>query len=100
MPWEDVYIVGAFNNWQIIPEYKMFYNIHDKQYECDLNLKQGYYNYEYVTVPKGKNSPVERGYIEGHSRDAENDYFIYVYTKPSGENYMNLIGLSRINSRN
>ena len=100
MAWEDIYIVGAFNNWQILPEYKMFFNIHDKQYECDLNLKQGYYNYEYVTVPKGKKSPVERGYIEGHSRDAENDYFIYVYTKPSGENYMNLIGLSRINSRN
>lgn len=100
MAYEDIYIVGAFNNWQILPEYKMFYNIHDNQYQLEVFLKQGYYNYEYVTVPKGETAPIDRGYIEGHSRDTENDYFVYVYTKPIGWNYMNLIGISRINSRN
>jgi len=98
--WEDIYVVGSFNNWQIYPEYKLNYSLYDKSYQIELLLKQGYYNYEYVIVPKGKNGPTDKSYIEGNDRDTENDYFIYVYTKPIGENYMNLIGLSRINSRN
>ncbi|MCS6832495.1 MAG: DUF5103 domain-containing protein, partial [Flammeovirgaceae bacterium] len=45
----DVYIVGGFTNWHLLPEYKMFYFPEDKYYHVKALLKQGLYDYQYVT---------------------------------------------------
>ena len=53
----DIFIVGAFNNWQLSKENKMYYLNDRKLYELPLFIKQGYYNYQYVAKEKktGKN---------------------------------------------
>ena len=96
-PDADIYLFGAFNNWEISEEHKMSYNLNNKMYENTLLLKQGVYNYYYAYVSR-QDSIVNTSLIEGDSKDTENDYHIYVYVKPLGEIHDELIGYSILNS--
>lgn len=98
-PAEDgsIYIFGGFTNWQLSNEYKMTYNKVLSQYEATLFVKQGYYNYEYVYL-KDNEKKADEAYIEGSHYETENDYVIYVYNRPMGSNYDQLIGMKRFNS--
>ena len=49
---ENVYVVGKFNNWQMLPENEMVYNLETHQYEATLLLKQGIYDYMYGHKPE------------------------------------------------
>jgi hypothetical protein len=51
---KDIYVYGAFNNWQLTEENLMHYNDATKLYETSFLFKQGFYNYFYVTVDKSK----------------------------------------------
>jgi len=98
-PVEDgsVYVFGALTDWKYSNEYKMHYNKILSKYEATLYLKQGYYNYEYVYLKDNEKSGDE-SFIEGQHYETENDYAIYVYYKPMGSNYDQLIGMKRFNS--
>lgn len=97
--YDDIHIIGAFNNWQPSPESKLHYNGINKNYEVNLELKQGYYNFEFVTTAKGTFSPSSRTLTEGHHPDTENDYYVYIYTIEPGQNHYSLVGTHIINSR-
>ncbi len=89
----DIYINGAFQSDVFAPECKMVYNSERKVYEATLLLKQGYYNYQYLYVPSGKE---KRGYtanVEGDYYQTENKYSIFVYYRPQGGRYDQLVGL-------
>ena len=45
----DVYIFGALSDWKCKEEFKMKYDHDFKGYRAVLFVKQGFYNYEYVT---------------------------------------------------
>ena len=93
----DVYVFGAFNDWQCTAENRMHYNPARFGYECTLYLKQGYYNYEYV-VQKPNETVADQTELEGMHYDTENDYSINVYYHPPGTYYDQLIAVKKLNS--
>lgn len=94
-PDEMIFLDGDFVNRRFDPESLMTYNRATGLYERNMLLKQGAYNYQYLTVPKGKN----RGYtgpIEGDKYQTQNEYLIKVYARHPGERYDRLIGTTLI----
>lgn len=92
---EDVYLVGAFNGWQLMPEYKMVYNPAVNGYVVKTPLKQGYYNYAYAVAPRKlpqTSAPLNLSEIEGDWHEAENEYTILLYYRPFGGRYDELVG--------
>lgn len=87
---EDVYVFGEFTDWKIRPEYKMYYNKNRGRYDLEVLLKQGRYEYYYVTADEnGKPSELT---FEGSSSQAENEYLILIYHKNTKYHYDELIG--------
>ncbi len=93
----DFHIFGALTDRTFSDESKMTYNFKEKAYEKTLILKQGYYNYQYVFLPKGETTGDET-FVEGNHWETENDYTIYVYYRQPGETYDRLIGVKHVNS--
>ena len=59
-----IYLTGSFNGWTVDPRYALEWNTETEQYEIELLLKQGQYDYRYVqesedlprgTVPRPEN---------------------------------------------
>ena len=94
-----VYILGALNDWKLDKKSRMQYNPTRHQYEGDLLLKQGYYNYVYVVVPDGKTEG-DITLIEGDHWETDNDYYIYVYYREKVPDYDRLVGYKKMNSFN
>lgn len=93
----SIYIFGELTNWQYIPEAKMKYNHDLFRYEGRLQLKQGYYNYEYVYLKQ--DDPIgDVSLIEGSHYQTENLYSIYVYHKNFNDDYFRLVGFKTISS--
>ena len=66
-------------------------------YETSLFLKQGYYDYSYLTRnPDGSNGSFEN--TEGNFFETENNYTILVYYRPLGGRTDELVGFTRVNS--
>ena len=75
----------------------MTYNAEKNYYEANIYLKQGYYNYEYV-LKKYEGGNINR-FIEGTHYQTVNDYHIYIYHRPTGESYDQLIGIQKLTSK-
>lgn len=95
---DDVYILGAFTDWELSPESKMVYNDRVNAYVGKFFLKQGYYNYYYVMVPKAGGAP-SLEITEGNWYETENMYTVLVYYRPFGTRYDQLVAASTISSR-
>ncbi len=93
----NFYVMGKLSDWRMNKENRMIYNYKRMGYECNIYLKQGYYNYEYVFLEDGKTAADET-LIEGKHWETENEYTIYVYHRAQGTYYDQLIGLKRMNS--
>ena len=93
---ENIYINGEFTNNSFSDKYKMQYDSDNNVYHLTLLLKQGLYNYHYLT-PLGKLFTASG--IEGNYHQTENEYNIYIYYKPFGQRYDALIGMTKIQSR-
>ena len=96
----SVYLYGALTNYEILPQYKMKYNMETHCYELLMFLKQGYYNYRYVVVPEGEGAGMDRFFFEGSHKQTENDYQLFVYHRNPSESYDRLINYTKFNSRN
>jgi len=93
---KDIYISGNFNNWQLNDSNKLSYNTNSGLYEAVLLLKQGFYNYQYVT--KTENGKISTHDINGSHYQTENDYTVLVYYKKFGSRYTKVIGVGFGNS--
>lgn len=91
------YIFGALTDWRILKEAKLIYNYDELAYETSLYLKQGYYNYEYIVLNDGS-SQIDETLIEGNHFETENDYTVFVYHRPTGARYDQLIGWRKLKS--
>lgn len=93
----DIFIDGDMTQRRFDPSSRMVYNHATGRYEQSLILKQGAYNYQYLTVPsgsmRGQTAPVE-----GDFHQTVNEYTIRMYHRPRGARYDRLIGVTRINS--
>lgn len=92
----DVYIYGNFNNFTIEDMTRMNYNRERGAYEGVLALKQGFYNYKYVTVDD--NGTLFEGDISGNFWQTENNYKVLVYYRDLGARFDRLIGFGEANS--
>lgn len=88
---KDVYVYGAFNDFKLLDENKMIYNKREGLYEVSFPLKQGFYNYNFVTLDT--NGKVNLTEIDGSFFQTENQYTVIVYHKPFGEIYHKVIGV-------
>ena len=50
----EYYVCGQWNSYVFSPENKMKYDSQNGVYDASILLKQGYYNYSYLFVPKGE----------------------------------------------
>jgi len=92
---DDVYILSeAFNN-LLDERSQMEYSVQDKGYVKVALLKEGYYNYLYVTQ-KDQQSPASAAAIEGNFFQTENEYRVMVYFRPMGGRYDRLVGVKTI----
>jgi hypothetical protein len=94
---EEIYIFGELSNWSINKDFKMMYDTISKSYKNSVILKQGYYNYLYITKDDGKISTRQ---LEGAHFDANNEYIVKVYYRDPLELYDRLLGYQvfKINS--
>ena len=98
-PDKDIYLIGQLNDYNLFPEARMNYNADKGVYETDLFLKQGYYDYMYVTKNKsGPKKPASFEPTEGNLWETENQYLILVYYRELAGRADQLIGLTRLNS--
>lgn len=94
---EDVFVIGALNNYILDAKNKLTYNYKRKGYQGAIFLKQGYYDYIYGVAEKGKNQ-ASVAPIEGNHWDTNNIYSIYCYYRKPGTSYDQLIGLAEVPS--
>ena len=98
-PERDVYLFGELTNYATDENAKMEFNAEKGAYEKTLFLKQGFYNYSYVTLPlKKSDEPVNFEHTEGNYPSTENIYMVLVYYRPFGGRSDELIGVTTINS--
>jgi len=92
-PFKDkkVYIYGAFNDFNLTDENEMQYDNNTGTYTGNLLLKQGFYNYTYVTLDN--NNQLNANEINGSFYQTENEYTVIVYYKPFGSFYERVAGV-------
>jgi hypothetical protein len=95
----NVYIYGALTNYKTDESNFMNYDIQKGIYSKELLLKQGYYNYAYVTRDFNKKN-IAFDITEGSHSETENDYIILVYLRKSMSEIDRLIGFKIFNSVN
>jgi hypothetical protein len=94
----DVYVFGELTNYAQEGDGLMTFNSDKGVYEATLHLKQGYYNYQYMTLPHGKGGYPDFEVTEGNNWATENSYMVLVYYRPFGAQADELIGASRVSS--
>lgn len=106
IPGRDVYLDGDFTNRRFDESSRMRYDPESGLYRKAMLLKQGAYNYQYLSLPsdaataKGSNSyfnntiaiPASTADIEGDFYQTVNEYMVAVYYRAPGERYDRLLG--------
>lgn len=87
---QEVYVFGALTDWRIQEDFRMEYNDEIVGYTLETFLKQGRYDYMYVSVPNDADTYTLEE-IEGSWYEAVNDYTILVYYRPFGTRYDQLV---------
>ncbi len=95
LPKGNVYIGGNYNYNRMDSTSKMNYSREKGVYYKRLLLKQGGYNYMYWFLPKNKRKATLKA-IEGSFWQTENEYIVYVYHRPFGSRYDQLIGMKKL----
>ena len=98
-PYTDkkVYIYGDYNNYQLTDENIMTYNTENGKYEAAILLKQGFYNYTYITLDEA--NKIDSNKVNGSFDETENEYTVIVYYSKFGSNYDRIIGVGKGTSR-
>lgn len=91
----DVFIDGDLTLRRFDPGSLMVFNRATGCYEASLLLKQGSYNYQYLTVPHGSMRG-QTAAIEGDKYQTVNEYIIKVYLRNPGSRYDRLIGVGAV----
>ncbi|HVZ56477.1 MAG TPA: DUF5103 domain-containing protein [Chitinophagaceae bacterium] len=96
----ELYLFGAMTDFELNDSTRMKFNDTRGAYEGTLLLKQGFYNYAYVTVAANRQpgQPFSLENTEGNYQSTENMYTILVYYRPFGARADELIGYTTISS--
>jgi hypothetical protein len=92
--YNDIYLIGAFNNWNISDDYKL--NFDGNLFSKSILLKRGIYDYQYVIVDKSKNE-IDLLSLEGNNWNSTPTINILLfYRDPQFGGYDRMIGFHRI----
>ena len=94
---DEVYVFGKFNNYALEEINKMSYNEENGNMESVIRLKQGFYNYKFVT--RDDEGLVSLNLVDGNYHFTENTYTVLVYYRNFGDLYDSIIGVGTANSR-
>lgn len=93
----DIFLVGAFNDWLISPDYQLYNS--DGVFSFTTYLKRGIYDYQYVVGEIEDDSVVNADWLilEGNTwtNRKEFDVFLY-YNEQDNGGYERIIGYKRI----
>ena len=97
---KSIYVFGELTNYEQNDASRMLFNEQKGAYEKEIYLKQGYYNYSYVTLTDKKQTglPASLENTEGNFWGTENGYMVMVYFRPFGARADELVGFTRVNS--
>jgi hypothetical protein len=87
---EKIYVNGAFNSYELNYKNQLQYDEAKGAYLGKILLKQGIYNYQFVSSNSLNNN------LEGDHAETENYYEILVYFRRPGERFDSLIGYQKI----
>ncbi len=71
--WDEVYVVGDFNAWRTARQWLMTYDETARRYYCDVSIRRGVYEYQYVVGPNDWIA------VEGNDWRTSNVYSVLVY---------------------
>jgi hypothetical protein len=71
----DVFVTGAFHQWNQNEENLMYYDSTKHEYTGRILLKQGWYDYQYLV----RSEELPPYFLEGSHFETENSYEIFVY---------------------
>lgn len=108
VPGKDIYLDGDFTNRRFDESSRMRYDSESGLYRKAMLLKQGAYNYQYLSLPsdastmkkQGENTrfnnntnlPASTADVEGDFHQTVNEYLVAVYYRAPGERYDRLLG--------
>jgi Domain of unknown function (DUF5103) len=96
---KEVYVAGEWSGFELVDAYKMEFDASQGLYTKAIYLKQGFYNYGYLTqMMSGPDKTLTYESTEGNFWATENEYSIFVYFRPFGARADELIGYSRVRS--
>ncbi len=97
---KSVYLYGELTSYTPDLNSRMDFNDEKGVYEKTLFLKQGYYNYSYITVSDKKKDaePISFENTEGNYWGTQNHYMVMVYFRPFGARADELIGFAKLSS--
>jgi len=93
----DIFLTGDFNNWELLPEYRMINTA--GIYKKSVLLKRGVYDYQYVTADysDGVIKNADWLVLEGNSFKTSNVFHVFLYYRdPDYGGYDKIIGYSKI----
>lgn len=93
----NLFVQGEFTLGMPPEQCLMRYDPNYGTYNCDILLKQGAYNYQFLWVPNGSGVG-ETSKIEGDKYQTCNEYLVKVYDRPFGERYDHFVGFGLIYS--
>ena len=88
---KEVYVYGAFNDFKITDENKMYFDLEERAFKANILLKQGFYNYTFATKETNGNSNTND--VNGSFYETENEYTVIVYYKPFGSFFERVVGV-------
>lgn len=96
---KDVFVTGEWSGFELTDEYKMDFDANLGLYTKAIYLKQGFYNYGYLTRSQTTADPtLSFENTEGNYWATENEYSVFVYFRPFGARADELIGYTRVRS--
>ncbi|MGZ8557553.1 MAG: type IX secretion system plug protein, partial [Chitinophagaceae bacterium] len=97
---KDIFVFGELTNYVPNDSARMVFNAEKGIYEKTLYLKQGYYNYSYITLDAGKKPGNRFSFdnTEGNFTNTENNYTVLVYFRAFGARADELIGIAQLNT--
>jgi hypothetical protein len=94
---KPVFLVGAFNNWHVLPEYELYDD--NGLLNLQIELKRGIYDYQFVTADLDEKgiANVDWNILEGNFWETENEYHIFLfYESQEKGGYDKIIGYNKI----
>ena len=95
----NLYLIGELTGNNLTDDAKMDFNADKGVYEKTLLLKQGYYNYMYVTKNNNDDDAKSTASLtEGNFWETENTYTILVYYRSLSGRYDELVSVTQLSS--